>query len=678
MNWKATLIMLIVAVSLLGTAHVKASAPQITPEWTYKVNTEVHAIKVGPNGQYVVAGGKNGRIYYFSWDGRPIWDYLTGGFIASLDIAKDGKSIVAAVGYDTNRDGSPEYGKIIYLDDRKHVLWTYTSQTKEFFSSVSAGQDRIYVGSEGKIIRFTYTGSRIATNLVGVDLPEVDAYGNYLAVSHSPWFYRRDDNEYSKLFLFSGTFLKSTREFDDAVVGTAISEKYYAAVTGLHLDPSGKWTGSGNYYVYLYRPSGEFVWRYKLDAPAFDVDITPTGRVIAVGDTGGNVYVFNEKGYLLWKENLGSPVYAVALSQDGNYLAVGTKDGTIALYRVPGVIQILTDPSDARVYLMESGEYTEIGETPTAFTVLPGTYTVKVAREYYHTKVVEVSVSSGDVVKEYLSLPLANGTINVYSNVDGAQVVIDGIPVGKTPLLNYTIPAGDHNVTVRANGFCGEYREEVSINSPAPVSVAARLEPCPAKLEINGPSGAEVYVDGTYYGTAPTSISLQPGNHGVMLKKEGKKDYTTTVSLGPGETRELTPDMQMDPVYYGIRVAAGIAVLIVLLLVGRTYRKYNFRKSYKELLATIDSVRRENIPEEASEILNGLEEKRRAIEEAYRRGDRGSLSRLREEVAAEVARIKELKGQYRSIKDRISRDIMSLLNQPAAEAPSEGEGSNEK
>ncbi|AFL95919.1 hypothetical protein containing WD40 repeat [Thermococcus cleftensis] len=678
MKWRTAFIIGIVLISLLGTAHAEASAPQITPEWTYTVNTEVYAIKVGPNGQYVVAGGKNGRIYYFSWDGRPIWDYLTGGFIASLDIAKDGKNIVAAVGYDTNRDGSPEYGKIIYLDDRKHVLWTYTSQTKEFFSSVSAGQDRIYVGSEGKIIRFSYTGSRIATNLVGVDLPEVDAYGNYLAVSHSPWFYRRDDNEYSKLFLFSGTFLKSTREFDDAVVGTAISEKYYAAVTGLHLDPSGKWTGSGNYYAYLYRLSGEFVWRYKLDAPAFDVDITPSGNIIAVGDTGGNVYVFNENGYLLWKGNVGSPVYAVALSQDGNYLAVGTKDGTVALFRVPGVIQILTDPSDAQVYLMENGEYTRIGKTPVAFAVLPGTYAVKVAKEYYHTKVVEVSVSPGDVVKEYISLPLANGTINVYSNVDGAQVVIDGIPVGKTPLLNYTIPAGDHNVTVRANGFCGDYREEVSINSPTPVAVTARLEPCPAKLEINEPSGAEVYVDGAYYGTAPTSISIQPGSYEVVLKKEGRKDYTTTVSLGPGETRELLPNMQVDPVYYGVRAAAGIAVLIVLLLLVKAYRGYRFRTSYKELLAMIDSAKRKNVPEEAGEILEVLEGKRKAVEEAYHRRDRKGLERLRKEIAAEVQRVIELSGQYRNMKERISRDIMSLLNQPTAGGPSEGEGGNEE
>ena len=242
-----TFLVLAIVLILTLPSLKPVNAIEITPEWTYRVSSAVYAIRVAPNGEYVVAGAQNGRIYYFNWNGKPIWDYLTGGFIASLDTTKDGNHIVAAVGYDSNRDGIPEYGKLIYMDDRKHVLWTYKSPKNEFFSSVSTGDQYIYVGGEGTLIRFSYSGSRLSTNLVNIALAEVDTYGNYVSISHSPWFYRKGDTTYNKLLLFSGTFLKSTREFDDAVVGTAISRGYYAAVTGLHLTGEGKWYGSGSY-----------------------------------------------------------------------------------------------------------------------------------------------------------------------------------------------------------------------------------------------------------------------------------------------------------------------------------------------------------------------------------------------------------------------------------------------
>lgn len=660
MKLKNTLPLLILLILL--RVPLTEGSTQVTPEWKYTADTEVYTVKVGPDGQYVIAGDKSGRLYYFNSDGRLIWEYETGGIITSIDVTNNGRNIVVAVGYDSNKDGSPDYGKIVYLTNQKQVLWSYTSPAKDVFSSVSAGRDLIYAGGEGKILRFSYTGSRVATTLILLDLVEVDTFGDYLVVSHSPWFYKKGTKNYNTLFLFSGTFLKFIKEFNDAVVGTAISREYYVAVTGLHLDTDGKWKGSGNYYVYLYDLSGKLKWRHRLDAPAFDVDITSSGDLIAVGDVRGNVYVFDKHGHLIWKGNLGSSVYSVALSPDGAYLAVGTKDGSISLYRTPGILQISTEPSDAQVYLMVNAKYVEVGKTPLTLVIPSGTHTIKVVKDYYKPEVLQVSISPGDITKKHITLSLACGKINVYSNVNGAQVFIDGVLVGKTPLLNYRIPIGDHVITVKAEGYCGEFRKEVSITSLDPVTVTAHLNPCPAKLEINEPLGAEVYLNGDYKGTVPLSISIPPGTYELVLKKEGKRDYVTTISLSPGGIKKLSPNMGIDYVYYGIRGAVGIVMVVILTLLIRAYKKYKFKKNYKKLLLLIDSMKDKKLPGEAHEILDILEEKRKAAEEAYRNNDKNRLEKIKKDVDIEIQRIMELIHQYEDLKKKIKEDISKLLN----------------
>lgn len=50
-------------------------------------------------------------------------------------------------------------------------------------------------------------------------------------------------------------------------------------------------------------------------------------------------------------------------------------------------------------------------------------------------------------------------------------------------------------------------------------------------LYIDGPSGVEVYFDGSYKGVAPCSFAKSPGEHQIKLKKDGYKSRTYTVTL---------------------------------------------------------------------------------------------------------------------------------------------------
>jgi hypothetical protein len=53
------------------------------------------------------------------------------------------------------------------------------------------------------------------------------------------------------------------------------------------------------------------------------------------------------------------------------------------------------------------------------------------------------------------------------------------------------------------------------------------------------PSGARVYVDGSYEGTTPQTLDLSSGSHEVVLVKPGYESWRTTVFVDPGGRQRL-------------------------------------------------------------------------------------------------------------------------------------------
>jgi len=61
-----------------------------------------------------------------------------------------------------------------------------------------------------------------------------------------------------------------------------------------------------------------------------------------------------------------------------------------------------------------------------------------------------------------------------------------------------------------------------------------------AKLKITGtPEGAEVYINGTLKGKIPVELTLKPGKYSITIRKEGYNEKSLTITLKPGERREL-------------------------------------------------------------------------------------------------------------------------------------------
>lgn len=61
---------------------------------------------------------------------------------------------------------------------------------------------------------------------------------------------------------------------------------------------------------------------------------------------------------------------------------------------------------------------------------------------------------------------------------------------------------------------------------------------------ITTPDGADVYVDGQFYGNSPATLKLKPGKHTIGVKMSGYKDWSREMSTESGSEAHLTAALE--------------------------------------------------------------------------------------------------------------------------------------
>ena len=134
------------------------------------------------------------------------------------------------------------------------------------------------------------------------------------------------------------------------------------------------------------------------------------------------------------------------------------------------MLKITSDPSEASVYV--DGDYE--GITPLTLSLSTGTHTVKLSKSDYEDYTTSVTLNPGESKTISATLTPAFGYLSVDSSPSGAKVYIDGSYVGDTPLKDYKLSTGEHEVKVVKDGY-EEFTKMVTINSGETASVEAGL-----------------------------------------------------------------------------------------------------------------------------------------------------------------------------------------------------------
>jgi hypothetical protein len=139
------------------------------------------------------------------------------------------------------------------------------------------------------------------------------------------------------------------------------------------------------------------------------------------------------------------------------------------------------------------------------------------------------------------------GQMFVDSNPQGAQVQLDGKTDASwvTPFTLSGLDPGQHTVTVSKSGYSTDTRT-IEVTSGSKAFVVTHLNQLMATLSVTStPPGANVYVDGRDTGkTTPAQVSVDKGQHVVLVRRAGFIDETTSAQFVLAQTVSFSPTLR--------------------------------------------------------------------------------------------------------------------------------------
>ena len=174
------------------------------------------------------------------------------------------------------------------------------------------------------------------------------------------------------------------------------------------------------------------------------------------------------------------------------------------------------------------------------YLLRPGDYTVSASAEGYHPLETSVTVDQRDSQTIELELQLLPGLVTIESNPAGATVLIDGEPVGETPLQALPVEAGEHSVLLQAERYLPLEQPLSVTGRNIPQALTLELAPGWAEVRIDSlPQGATVLVDGENLGTTPAMLELMAGERQLILQLTDFADWQQTLQIEAGQPLEL-------------------------------------------------------------------------------------------------------------------------------------------
>ena len=200
-----------------------------------------------------------------------------------------------------------------------------------------------------------------------------------------------------------------------------------------------------------------------------------------------------------------------------------------------GLLLLKTEPEGCDIQI----DGVSVGRTPRLITHLAvnGTYNVRLRKAGYQDQTIKVKFEGRKPLVREEQLVLASGTIDISSEPAGAEVTVNGIVKGQTPLRVTEVPRGRATVKFRLDGFAEEVRE-LAINAGDVQALPIVLKGLPGTLQLTSvPEGARFYVNNEAKGRGPLSIpGLKPGEYTVRAELEGYGTMTKTVQIDNGQS----------------------------------------------------------------------------------------------------------------------------------------------
>ena len=201
-------------------------------------------------------------------------------------------------------------------------------------------------------------------------------------------------------------------------------------------------------------------------------------------------------------------------------------------------------------------------------------------------EVIEVGqLPSQTVLLEFVPLP---GLITFSTEQDiGADVHVDGMSIGRAPLVDVEISPGRHRIEYVAERYLSEVRELNVLGKHERQTLSASLTPNWAPVTISSvPAGAEVLVDEISFGITPMILELGAGERNLEIQLGGYNTWQDSIVVLADQSMTI-PEVslvQADGRVELVSTPSGAAVSIDGAFQGRTPLTLRLRPGQMHIL----------------------------------------------------------------------------------------------
>ena len=190
------------------------------------------------------------------------------------------------------------------------------------------------------------------------------------------------------------------------------------------------------------------------------------------------------------------------------------------------------------------------GQTPSSLSLPPGQHLVAVRLAGHRTEYRTIPIDDGGQLSLNFDLKPITGILLAHSTPSGADVTIDGIAYGRTPLLLTTLPLGLHHAEFALVGYRPK-TIEINLADRVPVKTDVELTSMTGTLDVSCPdvdSDVAISVNGVLRSNAPCTVDRIPaGEIIVEAKAPGYKPWRQTIILAEGERQAIKIALEIEP-----------------------------------------------------------------------------------------------------------------------------------
>jgi hypothetical protein len=241
-----------------------------------------------------------------------------------------------------------------------------------------------------------------------------------------------------------------------------------------------------------------------------------------------------------------------------------------------GTVVIDADIADAEVYI-DGNKHPD--NTPSVISnVIEGVHVIEVKKPpgLPWKQTIEVKAGQQTKVRAELAANMngGGGVVRVLSDAQGARAFIDGTDMGPVPVDIKDVKAGDHLVQVKAPGFQSSERHVTVTAGGSQVvkfdlNTEALADQGLLKVVSSTPE-AMVFIDGAPIGKVPQEKRLSQGEHPVVVRLEGFKQFEQKVHVDAGQTVTVQADLKAVGRLRVLSTPVASTVLINGLPAGKT------------------------------------------------------------------------------------------------------------